>query len=101
MKGEKEGWAEGFEKLEEWDYKLDRLEHRLKDAPDEIREKVQQKAEQLKAQRGKLAEQEHRIQDAAEHAIEEIEDALKEGWATMQLLFEEVVMMTTDGNEEK
>jgi len=30
-------------KLEEWDYKLDRLEHRIKDLPDELKAKSEAK----------------------------------------------------------
>ena len=79
-------------RLEGWDYKIDRLEHRVKGMPDELRLNVQEKYQKIKDYQQTLLQKEQEMKDAAEHAVHEIEGSFEEVWSTFTLLFDEVEM---------
>ena len=78
------------DKLEEWDYKLDRLEHRLKDLPESVKQKSHEKLELLRGKRVKLLERKEALQSGAGDAVHEVEDSLEAIWGGAKLLFEEI-----------
>jgi predicted nucleic acid-binding Zn-ribbon protein len=80
------------ERLEEWDYKVDRLESRVKSMPDEMRTNALEKFQKIKDYQQSLQHKEQELKEAAEHAIDDIESAFDEIWDTFKLLFEEVDM---------
>jgi len=77
------------ERLEAWDYKVDRLENRVKGMPDELRKNAQEKFQKIKDFQ-QLKEQE--LKAATEHAVHEIENSFDEILDTFKLLFEDVEM---------
>ncbi len=78
------------EQLEEWDYKFDRIQHRLADLPREVSEKVDARLKQLDTLRHKLSQAQKEIQEASQEAVEEIEKDLEELWKSVTALFDEV-----------
>ncbi len=76
--------------LEEWDYKLDRLEHRVKGLPDEVQEAVEQKFQKLLSYRDSLKKKEKDLVNATEQAIEDIEYSIDEAVDTFKLIFEDI-----------
>jgi chromosome segregation ATPase len=80
--------------LEEWDYKLDRLEHRVKNLPDEIQAAAEKKYQKLLDFRDSLKEKEQALIESSEQALEEIEDSIEETIDTFKLLFEDVEVNT-------
>jgi len=80
------------ERLEAWDYKVDRLESRVKGMPDELRKSAHKKFQKIKDYRLSLEEKEQALKEATEHAIDEVEGSFEEAWDTFKLLFEEVEM---------
>lgn len=78
--------------LEEWDYKIDRLEHRVKDLPDELRSLAQNKFKKLLDYRDELKVKEERLIESSEHAVHEIEKSVEEVVDTFSLLFKDVEM---------
>lgn len=90
MSSHKQQIAKLAQILEEWDYKVDRLEHRVKDLPDEIKAAVEKKYQKLLDLRDNLKRKEQELLDASEHAVEEIEESIDEAVDTFKLIFEDV-----------
>ncbi len=90
MSSHKDKIAKFAQTLEEWDYKLDRLEHRVKDLPDEIQSVVEKKYQKLLDIRDSLKEKEEEFKHASENAIDDIEESIEEVVDTFKLLFEDV-----------
>ena len=94
MSSHKDKIAKLSQTLEDWDYKLDRLEHRLKDLPDEIKAKADAKYEKLLGFRDSLKKKEQDLVSASEDAVEDIEHSIDETVDTFKLLFEDVEVNT-------
>jgi len=77
-------------RLEAWDYKIDRLESRVKGLPDELRASAHEKYQKLKQYQETLGERERALKATTEQAIHDVEDSFEEVWDTFKLLFEEV-----------
>lgn len=77
-------------KLEEWDYKLDRLEHRLMDIPEGLRKTVHHKLEQVKQKRDQMLKRKAALQSGAGHAIHDAEESVEAVWDGVKLLFDEI-----------
>jgi archaellum component FlaC len=90
MSSHKDKIAKLAQTLEEWDYKVDRLEHRVKDLPDELKAAVEKKYQKLLSLRDSLKEKEQTLISSSEHAVEEIEHSIEEVVDTFKLLFEDV-----------
>lgn len=63
--------------LEEWDYDMDRLEHRVKDYQGEIKTKFEEK---LKEVRNDISQVNHKVKEfveASEDALEDLKDGLE------------------------
>jgi len=80
------------ERLEAWDYKIDRLENRVKGLPDEFRATAQEKYQKIKDYQSTLQHKEQSLKESTEHALHDIEHSFEEVWDTFKLLFEEVEM---------
>jgi uncharacterized protein YoxC len=80
------------ERLETWDYKVDRLESRVKGLPDELRIKALEKFQKIKDYQQSLQRKEQELKEATEHAVHEIENSFDEIWDTFKLLFKEIEM---------
>ncbi len=78
--------------LEDWDYKIDRLEHRVKDLPEELRSIAQNKYQKLLDYRAELKAKEEKIIESSEHAVHEIEKSIEDYANTFSLIFKEVEM---------
>lgn len=78
------------EKLEEWDYKLDRLEHRILDLPAALKKKTHDRIEKIKAQRGKMHKRKVALQEGAEHLIHDAEESVELAVDSVKFLFEEI-----------
>lgn len=76
--------------LEEWDYKFDRLEHRIRDLPGEVSDQVRYKLDQLQQQKSKLIERSRALEQEAGEAIDLAEESIEDIGETIRLLFEEV-----------
>lgn len=86
--------------MEEWDYKIDRLEHRIQGLPAELNEEIQEKYQQLKAYRSSLQEKQHTLKEAPAHIVEEIAEYLDDAKDAVKLLFEDIETdITVDGDE--
>lgn len=80
--------------LEEWDYKVDRLEHRVKDLPDELKAVVEKKYQQLLSIRDNLKKKEQALLNASEQVIDDAEHSIEEAVDTFKLLFDDVDVNT-------
>ena len=80
--------------LEEWDYKLDRLEHRVKDLPDEFKAATEKKYQKLLDYREALKQKQHDLIESSEQAFDEIEASIEDKVDTFKLLFEDVEVNT-------
>lgn len=80
------------EQLEAWDYKVDRLESRVKGMPDELRINAQEKLQKIKEYQQTLQQKLQALKEATERAVHEIENSFEEAWDTFKLLFETVEM---------
>ncbi len=78
------------QRLEDLDYKLDRLESRLQDLGGEVRERAAEKLARLKAVGLALRQREQAIKDASEAALHELEAGAEEAWSTAKVLFEDL-----------
>lgn len=66
--------------LEEWDYELDRLEHRVEDLSNEARQRAKQKLEDAREYRQEVEGKLKRLEGAAGDAIQDIRDGLELAW---------------------
>lgn len=80
--------------LEEWDYKLDRLGHRVKGLPDELKAATEKKYQKLLDFRETLKQKEQALIESSEQAVAEIEASIDEAVDTFKLLFEDVEVNT-------
>ena len=80
--------------LEEWDYKLDRLEHRVKDLPDELKAAAEKKYQKLLDFRDSMKKKEQALMDSSEQKLDEIEHSIEDAVSTFKLLFEDVEVNT-------
>lgn len=71
--------------LEKWDYDLDRLEHRLNDISDELKEKLDNTVAQLKSDRKELIEKVQKYEQAGEDAIEDLKEGLDIAWDSIKM----------------
>ena len=94
MSSHKDKIAKLSQILEEWDYKVDRLEHRVKDLPDELKAAAEKKYQKLLDFRDNLKEKEEELISSSEHAVEEIEHSIESAVDTFKLLFEDVEVNT-------
>ncbi|MDX1694384.1 MAG: hypothetical protein R3208_11525 [Ketobacteraceae bacterium] len=73
--------------LEEWDYELDRMEHRAEDVQADVKSRYQHLVEDLKAKRSELAHRVDQFEDAAEDALEDVKEGLEMAWDSIKLGF--------------
>lgn len=73
--------------LEEWDYELDRMEHRAADAQTELKSKYHQLLDDLKEKRTELVNKLDQYEDAAEDALEDLKEGLEMAWDSIKLGF--------------
>ena len=66
--------------LEEWDYELDRLEHRVRDLADQARERAKKQLESARGYRQDVEKKLERLEDSANHALEDLRDGLEIAW---------------------
>ena len=90
MSSHKDKIAKLAQTLEEWDYKVDRLESRIKDLPDELKAVAERKYQKLLDFRDILKEKETELINASEHAVEDIEHSIEEVVDTFKILFEDI-----------
>ena len=73
--------------LDEWDYELDRMEHRAEDAQAELKSKYHELLADLKEKRIELLNRMDQYEDAAEDAIEDLKEGLEMAWDSIKLGF--------------
>lgn len=66
--------------LEEWDYELDRLEHRVEDLGNEARERAKQKLEDAREYRREVEGKLKKLESAAGEALQDIRDGIELAW---------------------
>lgn len=66
--------------LEEWDYELDRLEHRMEDLGTEARERAKQKIEDARDYRRDVEGRLKKLESAAGDALQDIRDGIELAW---------------------
>lgn len=66
--------------LEEWDYELDRLEHRVEDLGNEARERAKQKLEDAREYRRDVEGKLKKLEGAAGEALQDIRDGIELAW---------------------
>lgn len=76
-------------KLEEWDYKIDRLQHRAQDLPIELKGKAEQAYQEMVAARDQLREKQKILIDSSEQAYKDIEDSIEGLWRKVKQVFKD------------
>lgn len=66
--------------LEEWDYQLDRFEHRAKDMSHDLQEKAGTKVEEFRGKRHELEHKLGELEKASERALEDLRDGVELAW---------------------
>jgi len=88
------------ELMEEWDYKIDRLEHRIQGLPAELNEAIQAKYQKLQEYRSSLQEKQQALKDAPAHMAQELAESLDDAKDSIKLLFEDIETdITVDGDD--
>ncbi|MED5388535.1 MAG: hypothetical protein VX793_06760 [Pseudomonadota bacterium] len=78
---EKKDFADSIrQKLEDWDYQLDRLSARLDDLRDEWRAEANQKITDFKARRDELEAKLEKLEGHGEDAWEDIKSGIELAW---------------------
>ncbi|MBK8973489.1 MAG: hypothetical protein IPM37_19870 [Hahellaceae bacterium] len=78
------------QKLEELDYTLDRLEHRLQDLPGEIKASASIKVQKLRDYRAELQEKEKALLEQSEEKLHNVEAVIDDALDTVKILFEDI-----------
>lgn len=66
--------------LEEWDYELDRLEHRLEDLGNEGRRRAEEKLEEARQYRRDVEGKLKKLESSTGNALEDIREGLELAW---------------------
>ena len=73
--------------LEEWDYELDRMEHRAEAVQADLKSKYHQLLDELKNKRTELIDKLDQYEDAAEDALEDLKEGVEMAWDSIKLGF--------------
>ena len=66
--------------LEEWDYQLDRFEHRVDDLSHDLRAKARTQVEEFRGKRRELESRIGELEKASERALEDLRDGIELAW---------------------
>lgn len=66
--------------LEDWDYQLDRFEHRVKDMRDELQGKAKVRIEEFRDKRRELEGRVVELEKSSERALEGLRDGIELAW---------------------
>lgn len=76
--------------LEDWDYKLDRLTHRVVDLPKDVQQQTNDQLQKLKDFRESIRVQEKAIRNKASHSVDELEELIDLAQDTFVLLYSDL-----------
>lgn len=68
------------QQLEDWDYQLDRLEHRVQDLGNDARDRAKQKLADVRRYRADVEARLKKLESAAGDALEDVRDGLEIAW---------------------
>lgn len=66
--------------LEDWDYQLDRFEHRVEDLGHELRARAQARVQEFRGKRHELEQRLGELEKASERALEDLKDGIELAW---------------------
>src|SRR5690554_7807720 len=66
--------------LEDWDYQLDRFEHRVKDMRAELQNKAKVRIEEFRDKRRELEARVAELEKSSERALEDLRDGVELAW---------------------
>jgi DNA repair exonuclease SbcCD ATPase subunit len=78
------------ELLDEWDYKLDRLSHRVADLPKEVQQQTRDQLQKLKDFRENIRVQEKELRSKATKSVDELEELIDIAQDTFVLLYSDL-----------
>jgi chromosome segregation ATPase len=73
--------------LEEWDYELDRLSHRVEDLGQDARQQAKQKLEDAKAYRSEVEGKLKKMEQAAGDALDDLREGVEIAWEGLKTGF--------------
>ena len=73
------------QRIEEWEYQLDRFQHRVADLGDQARARADQQVAELQALRNELKDKLQHLEGQGEQALEDIRDGLELAWDGLHL----------------
>ena len=68
------------QQLEDWDYQIDRFEHRAEDLGKELEGKARAKLQEFRDRRADLEKRLKELEDKSEHALEDMKDGIEIAW---------------------
>lgn len=66
--------------LEDWDYQLDRFEHRAKDMREELQSKAKTRVEEFRDKRRELEGRVAELEETSGRALEDLRDGIELAW---------------------
>lgn len=73
--------------LEEWDYEIDRMEHRAEEVQADVKTRYHHLLDDLKEKRTELVNKLDQYEDAAEDALEDLKEGVEMAWDSIKLGF--------------
>lgn len=68
------------QQLEDWDYQLDRFEHRVEALSQELRDKAKSRVTEFRDKRHELEQRLEQLEKASERALEDLKDGIELAW---------------------
>lgn len=71
--------------IEEWEYDLNRLEHRIDDVQEDLKEKYKVAVKDLKVKKDEMLEKAKHVESSTEEAWDDLKNGIEMAWDSLKL----------------
>lgn len=76
--------------LEEWDYQIDRLEHRVQGAPAELKSRLDDKMKSVQKYKAIVKDKISEIEKASNTAVDELNKTADDAWSSLKTAYDDL-----------
>ena len=87
-------------KMEEWDYQFDRLEHRIQDAPTELKAKFDDKMKEVQKYKEVIKTKINDLETASNVVVEDLNKTLEGTWSSLKTAYEDAKSIFKSDKEQ-
>jgi len=76
--------------LEEWDYQIDRLEHRVQGAPAEVKSKLDEKMKSVQKYKEIIKDKIGEVEKTSSAAVDDLNKTIDDTWASLKTAYDDL-----------